>query len=147
MYKTYSDGNPVTPPPSQIYMTVSSTVYGSSYDPDAFGPAFWFTLHNSATSYPNNPTEPIRINMEQLLRTLPILVPCITCKEHFYMFVSQSNLKSATESRENLFKFFVDAHNYVNMRNNKPTMSIAQAKKLYGFDREGVGSSIRITYR
>ena len=132
---------------AQVHMHITTNKYGSSYDPDAFGPAFWFTLHNSSTTYPNNPTDVIRHNMAQLLTHLPLLVPCITCKEHFYSFIKQSNLDEIVASRDALFKFFVDAHNYVNRRYGKPEMFIDQAKKIYGFDKQGVGSSIRITYQ
>jgi len=131
----------------QIHMHVTSNTYGSSYDPDAFGPAFWYTLHNSSTTYPNNPTDVIKFNMSQLLNTLPLLVPCVNCKEHFYSFIRQTNLNDVVASRESLFKFFVDTHNYVNRRYGKPEMFLEQAKKIYGFDKPGIGSSIRITYQ
>jgi hypothetical protein len=84
--------------------------------------------------------------MKQLLSTLPLLVPCVSCKEHFYSFIRQTDLDKVVSSRESLFEYFVNVHNYVNRRYGKPEMSIAQAKKLYGFDKPGVGSSIRITY-
>lgn len=131
---------------SQIHLKVTTSNSGSSYDPDAFGPAFWFTLHNSSTTYPNNPTDVVRYNMKQLLSTLPLLVPCVSCKEHFYSFIKQTDLDKVVSSRESLFEFFVNVHNYVNRRYGKPEMTVAQAKKLYGFDKPGIGSSIRITY-
>ena len=74
------------------------------------------------------------------------MVPCLTCKEHFYHFLKSADLDFATSSRENLFKFFVDIHNYVNQRYRKPIMSLEEAKRIYGFNKEGVGSNLRITY-
>jgi hypothetical protein len=129
-----------------IDMKITTTTNNSSYDPDAFGPAFWFTLHNSAGTYPNKPTKVIQQSMKELITNLPLLVPCLTCKEHFYNFIKYSNLDIATANRENLFRYFVDVHNYVNKRVNKKTeMSLNDAKKIYGFDKP-TGSSIRITY-
>lgn len=129
-----------------IEMKITSSLQGSSYDPDAFGPAFWFTLHNATTTYPNQPTPAIQNSMKQLLINMPLLVPCVNCKEHFYAFLRKANLDAATSSRENLFRFFVDIHNYVNKRYRKPEMTLEAAKLMYGFDKPGVGSMIRITY-
>lgn len=129
-----------------IDMEITTSTQGSSYDPAAFGPAFWFTIHNAATTYPNRPTNIIQEGMTQLLINLPLLVPCVVCKEHFHHFIKNSNLDYVTSSRENLFKYFVDIHNYVNRRHRKPEMSLIEAKNIYGFDNPGIGSSIRITY-
>ena len=128
-----------------IDMKITTTTKGSSYDPDAFGPAFWFTLHNSAATYPNKPTKVIQQSMKELLTNLPLLVPCVICKEHFYNFIKYSDLDNVTANRENLFRYFVDVHNYVNRRYKKTEMSLNDAKKIYGFDNPN-GSSIRITY-
>lgn len=136
---------------SQLYqqpieMKITTSLQGSSYDPDAFGPAFWFTIHNATTTYPNQPTAAVQNSMKQLLINMPLLVPCVNCKEHFYTFLRKANLDAATASRENLFRFFVDIHNYVNKRYRKPEMTLEAAKQMYGFDKPGVGSMIRITY-
>lgn len=131
----------------QLHVNVTTSNYGSSYDPDAFGPAFWFTLHNSSTTYPHNPTDVIKAHMKQLLINLPLLVPCVSCKEHFYSFLRQSDLDRVVSSRDALFEYFVNVHNYVNKRFGKPEMSLEQAKNVYGFDKHGVGSSVRITYQ
>jgi hypothetical protein len=84
--------------------------------------------------------------MKLLLQNISLLVPCTTCKEHFYTYLNSINLDNVVESRENLFAFFVNVHNYVNRRYRKPEMSLEEAKALYGFDRPNVGSMIRITY-
>ena len=84
--------------------------------------------------------------MKKLIANMPLLIPCTTCKEHFFTFLKTVNFDRITSSKESLFKFFVDAHNYVNERFRKPEMSLSDAKKMYGFDKPGVGSMIRITY-
>lgn len=129
-----------------IKFKITTSIQGSSYDPDAFGPAFWFTIHNATTTYPNRPTLIFQNRMKSLIENLPLIIPCVSCQEHFFAFLQRSNLDEATSSRENLFKFFIDAHNYVNRRFGKPEMPLADAKVMYGFDKPGVGSTIRITY-
>lgn len=129
-----------------ILVNVTTTTQGSSYDPDSFGPAFWFTIHNATTTYPNKPTEFVQNGMKQLVSNMPLLIPCIVCKEHFYSYLKTIDLDYITSSRENLFNFFIQVHNYVNRRFGKPEMSLTDAKKLYGFNKPGVGSQVRITY-
>jgi hypothetical protein len=129
-----------------IEVNVSTTTTGSSYEPEAFGPAFWFTLHNSSTAYPNKPTIFVQTGMKSLIENMHLLIPCVTCKEHFFSFLKGSDLDEATSSRESLFSFFVKVHNYVNKRHKKPELSLSDAKKMYGFDKPGIGTTIRITY-
>jgi len=129
-----------------IEQKITSRSFGSSYDPDAFGPAFWFTLHNASTAYPENPTRFIQDGMKQLLLNLPIIIPCVTCKEHFWTFLKAHDLEVITSSRVQLFHFLVAAHNAVNKRFGKIEMSVEEAKALYGFYKPLVGASVRITY-
>lgn len=117
-----------------INFNIDTTRVGYNRDPEMFGPSFWFTLHNGAAAYPVSPTPWIRASTKQLLISLPILIPCINCREHFFNFVRSSNLDDAVASRDKLFDYFVRAHNYVNARYGKPIMSIDEAKRMYGFD-------------
>ena len=84
--------------------------------------------------------------MKSLLSNFPLLVPCLVCKEHLFNFISSSDLNKATDSRESLFKFIVDLHNYVNLRLGKPQMTLDDAKNLYGYDKSGIGKTIKISY-
>lgn len=123
------------------------TVVGSSFDPEIFGPSLWFILHNGVTNYPSNPTRFVQNGMKLLILNIPLLIPCLACREHFYTSVRASNLDLAVSSRDELFKFFVNVHNYVSSRYGKPQMSLNDAKRFYGFDNPGVGTSVEITYK
>lgn len=124
-------------------MSITTTTRGNSHEPEMFGPSFWFTLHNGATVYPQRPTGFYRETMKGFIMGLPIMVPCLSCKEHFYSFLRTTNLDNVVASKENLFKFFVDVHNYVNRRYGKPEMSVLEAKKYYGYNG---GNDMKITY-
>lgn len=118
-----------------LQMNVDTSMVGYTNDPVIFGPSFWFTLHNGAVSYPENPSAYVKAGMIQLIRNLPLLIPCKTpCREHFYDYVNRSDLNSAVASRENLFRFFVNIHNIVNSRYGKEIVTLAEAKEMYGFD-------------
>ena len=59
------------------------------------------------------------------------MIPCLSCREHATSFIDSSNLDDVTSSKTKLFNFFVDMHNFVNKRLNKPIMSHEDAYKLY----------------
>jgi hypothetical protein len=128
-----------------INMTVSTSTEGSSYNSNVFGPALWFTLHNSAAAYPDYPDDDTKDAMKNLLISLPLLIPCLICKTHWRDTLKKFNLDVVVSSRSNLFTFFVIAHNNVNKLNNKRQFSINEAKEIYGYDRPE-GSYIRINY-
>ncbi|MGL4356644.1 MAG: FAD-linked sulfhydryl oxidase [Aeromonas popoffii] len=127
-------------------MKISYSEIGSTTQPAIFGPAMWFTFHNGAVLYPKHPHPCTKYGMKQLLINMPLMIPCLNCKEHFYNFIRNADLDKAVSSRDELFKFWVDVHNYVNGRYGKPIVSLEEAKQLYGFYKPEVGSRIRITY-
>lgn len=127
-------------------MNITYSLTGTSIDPSVFGPPMWFTFHNGAILYPKRPTDYVKNGMKQFLSNIPLVIPCLGCKEHMYDLLSRTNLDEVVSSRESLFKFWVDAHNYVNKRYGKRQMSLAEAKILYGFDKPEIGTPIRITY-
>lgn len=107
--------------------------YVNSANPEVWGPSFWFTLHNGAARYPLN-ASPITIErMKGFILGLPVMVPCETCKEHATAFIeaNYNNLDNICSGRMKLFNFFVDFHNKVNKRYNKPIMGYKDAYALY----------------
>jgi|SRR5580704_13348992 hypothetical protein len=128
-----------------IDMNASYSLTGSSDDPTVFGPSMWFTFHNGARAYPKNPTEFIKSGMKQLISNIPLIMPCVSCKEHFYAFLKSIDLDWAVASRDNLFEFWVNAHNYVNDRYGKRLISLDEAKQYYGFNNPN-GSMMRLVY-
>ena len=107
--------------------------YQSLGDPKVWGPPFWFSLHTSAIFYPEKPSALYRDKMKARILAIPYEIPCAACKPHASAFVEKHkrNLDSIVSSRDSLFNFYVDFHNQVNMRYNKPTWTYDQAKKYY----------------
>jgi FAD-linked sulfhydryl oxidase len=102
-------------------------------DPSVWGPAFWFTLHNGAANYPDYPNNSTQERMKGFIIGIPAILPCEKCREHAtqYINANYNNLNSICSTRENLFNFFVDFHNYVNNRYNKPMMSYDDAHRMF----------------
>lgn len=100
-------------------------------NPDIWGPAFWFTIHNGANHYPLTATPIVKERMKGFILGLPEMIPCRNCQEHARAHIEGSDLNKVCVGRSSLFAYFVDFHNYVNKRYNKPMVSVEEAEKLY----------------
>jgi len=101
--------------------------------PEIFGNSAWLFLHTGAMRYPINANKFTIERMKGFILGLPYILPCIKCSEHAIMYTNkyQDKLNEICSGRENLFAFFVNFHNYVNERLNKPIMTIEEAKRIY----------------
>jgi hypothetical protein len=139
----YSSGKNYFQEPVNINI---ETRYANASSPEIFGPALWFILHNASVFYPDRPSRFAKVSMKNLILNLHILIPCQSCKEHYYNFIKKVDLDKVVVSRENLFTFFVGLHNYVNFRLGKREMTIEEAKKTYGFSEPGK-TTVFINYK
>lgn len=105
-------------------------------DPKIWGPPMWFTLHNGAIKYPIKASPIFAERMKGFILGLPVMIPCDKCQDHAtaHIEANWNRLDDVVSGRDNLFKFFVDFHNRVNKRYNKPEMSYETAYKLYKAD-------------
>jgi hypothetical protein len=114
-------------------MIYEKKLYKNTGAPEVFGPPMWFTLHNGAARYPDNPSPIIKERMKNFILGIPAMVPCKKCREDSTSYIERNkkDLDKIVSDKSHLFKFFVDFHNDVNKKLNKPIMSLKDAKKLY----------------
>jgi hypothetical protein len=107
-------------------------------DPNVWGPALWFTLHNGAIRYPIHANKIIEKRMKGFILGLPLMLPCIECRIHATAFIQkhEHQLHNICSGKDHLFNFFVDMHNKVNKRYNKPEYSYKEARELYSGNAE-----------
>lgn len=92
------------------------------------GPGCWYSLHLTAKSAQTPVRKQACLEVIQIFRENFF---CEICKGHFNQFIL-SNPPSAVLSKENgLFDWTVDAHNAVNVRNNKRVFSKEEVYDLY----------------
>jgi hypothetical protein len=129
----YNDTTDLSYTPNNTSMIPSKTEYSNHIHPTVWGPPFWFTLHNSAASYPINPSSHCAKRMKGFILGIPVMLPCEKCKVHAISYIDQhyDDLDKIVSSRDELFSFFVSFHNNVNKRNGKALMSKEDAMILY----------------
>jgi len=124
-----------TVPEKTEYFEPSCTYHNkkANNNPIVWGPPFWYTLHNGAFHYPKHASPLHAERMKNFIIGIPIMVPCIKCKEHATAFIEKhrNKLNDICSNRDDLFKFFVDFHNQVNKRYNKPILSYEEAYSIY----------------
>lgn len=98
-----------------------------------WGRPFWFTLHHGALKLPDVLTEQDKMMIFNFITSMPIFIPCERCKAHAQQFINNipHNFKQIIRTKENVFEFFWDFHNQVNVTTGKKTMTLEEAYKLY----------------
>lgn len=121
------------PEPKIIPVNTQVNTQVNTADPKVWGPHFWFTLHNSAAHYPEDASPLVRERMKGRILAIPYEIPCAVCRPHASAFVekNRTSLDKIVGNKHELGKFYVDFHNQVNIRYNKPTWTYEQAYKYY----------------
>ena len=119
--------------PKMLHVSIQENVYNSSLDPRIWGPPFWYMLHMAATHAQIEGYQSWqRQGWEAIIKGLPYVLPCMECQLHARAFIESHPI--LIQNRTELFVFLVLMHNGVNLRNGKPTLSVEQAIKEYGFN-------------
>lgn len=121
------------PEPVKMDMKWETIQYANSGDPQVWGPAFWFTLHNGAARYPIQAAPLCAERMKGFILGMPVMIPCEKCQDHATAHIEANwrRMDEIVSGRKNLFNFFCSFHNYVNRRYGKPEMSEEDAYALY----------------
>ena len=134
---------PTSPPPpptptatmegKPLKLNYVTLEYANSGNPEVWGPAFWFSLHNGALRYPINAAPLWRQRMKHFILGIPVMVPCEKCSDHATAYIEGNyhRIDTVVSGREELFKFFWEFHNYVNKRLGKPLMTLRAAYTMY----------------
>ena len=112
------------------YVQINDT---NSSNPEVWGPAFWFSLHNGALRYPNNASPHWKERMKNFILGIPVMLPCQKCMMHATAYIDdkKQELDEIVNDKEKLFDFFCCFHNFVNKRLEKSELSTKDAYKLY----------------
>lgn len=102
-------------------------------NPKVWGPSYWYTLHTSAAFYPLEANPIVKDRMKNRILAIPYEIPCSNCRIHAINFIEKhrDGLDKIVSGRHELGAFYVDFHNQVNKRYNKPLWTYEQAYKLY----------------
>lgn len=109
-----------------------------SADPKVIGPGYWASWHISSL----NADE--KNKKSEVARRIAIDInyfPCMNCRNHAKDYVRKHPLMDAVRSKDqySMFKWTVDMHNFVNMRQGKSMINWEQAKKMWSGENFCIG--------
>ena len=99
--------------------------------PSIWGPQLWYIMHLISFEYPINPTEYDKRIYHDFYTSLKDVIPCEDCKKHYREHITRYPLTPHLDSRDNLVKWVIQVHNFVNTSLGKPTLSIEQVMMIY----------------
>lgn len=86
-------------------------------DKSKAGPAYWGTIHNTVSKYPDNPTEDDKKKMASFLEYLISNFVCESCIVDSQEYMKEHKIDYSSKAA--LSRYFCDFHNYVNRKLNK----------------------------
>jgi hypothetical protein len=115
-----------------------------------WGPAAWTFLHSIAFAYPDAPTKEQRRHTMAFFESLPWVLPCGSCAEHFRDIIAETKREGVWRrtftSRDTLASWLHGVHNKVNKRIGKPVVSFNKVMETY-CDKSSMGAACPIYAR
>eukprot|EP00929_Paragymnodinium_shiwhaense_P001290 TRINITY_DN101515_c0_g1_i1.p1 TRINITY_DN101515_c0_g1~~TRINITY_DN101515_c0_g1_i1.p1 ORF type:complete len:282 (+),score=77.32 TRINITY_DN101515_c0_g1_i1:99-944(+) len=87
--------------------------------PKVWGPPTWFFLHAMTFALPEKVPQEKRIAIENLLNSLPLLLPCPACGQNLAKKMKENPVKDHLFTRDEMVQWMVDIHNSVNRDTGK----------------------------
>jgi len=96
----------------------------ASFDPNVWGPHYWFFLHTVAMSYPQRPNAVTKKKYYELIQNLPLFIPVEKMGNDFSHLLDTYPVTAYLDSRESLIKWMHFIHNKINEKLEKPKISL-----------------------
>lgn len=103
----------------------------NNFDPNVWGPHYWFFLHTIAESYPEHPNETIKRKYYDLIQNMPIFIPVIEIGNKFSNLLDKYPISPYLCSRESFVRWVHFIHNKINVVLNKKEISLPDALQKY----------------
>lgn len=94
------------------------------YDPKVWGPSYWFFLDNLAFNYSSHPNDIIKKKYYDFIQNLPLFIPHYKISNEFQELLNLYPVKSYLDDKKSLIKWVNFIHNKINIKLEKPQMSI-----------------------
>jgi len=97
-------------------------------DPTIWGPHYWFFLHTIAMCYPNHPNDVTKKKYYDFIQNIPLFLPIST---DFSALLDEYPVTPYLDSKDSLIRWMHFIHNKINVRLEKPTISLHSFYKKY----------------
>lgn len=101
------------------------------FNPDVWGPHYWFFLHTIAESYPENPNQVTKKKYYDLINNMPLFIPNDDLGDKFSKYLDKYPVSPYLSSRESFVRWMHFIHNKYNVLLNKKEISLPEALSQY----------------
>lgn len=96
-----------------------------------WGPAAWKFLHAASFAVDEYPTKTDQKRISKFFETLPYMLPCKICRQHFLDFAQDQPID--TSSRKTITQWIVNLHNNVNKLNKKRIVTYEEVENKFSY--------------
>tara|TARA_B110000261_G_scaffold163018_1_gene207981 strand:+ start:1432 stop:1881 length:450 start_codon:yes stop_codon:yes gene_type:complete len=101
------------------------------FNPEIWGPHYWFFLYTMALSYPLNPNDVSKRKYYDFIQNLPLFMPVPDIGNTFSQFLDRYPITPYLDSRESMIKWVHFIHNKINVYLGKPELTYYEAMDKY----------------
>ena len=102
-----------------------------NFEPEIWGPHYWFFLHTVAESYPLHPTSVTKKKYYDLLINFPLFIPNQDIGNKFSQLLDKYPMSPYLDSRESFVRWVHFIHNKLNIQLGKEELSMPVALENY----------------
>lgn len=102
-----------------------------NFEPEVWGPHYWFFLHTVAESYPLRPTSVTKKKYYDLLINFPLFIPNQDIGNKFSQLLDKYPMSPYLDSRESFVRWVHFIHNKLNIQLGKEELSMPVALENY----------------
>ncbi len=102
-----------------------------NFEPDVWGPHYWFFLHTIAHSYPESPNAVTKRKYYDLIQNMPLFIPVSEIGNKFSNLLDKYPVTPYLDSRESFIRWVHFIHNKVNVSIGKEEISFLKSIDIY----------------
>jgi len=102
-----------------------------NFEPEIWGPHYWFFLHTIAESYPLHPTSVTKKKYYDLMINFPLFIPNEDIGNKFSQLLDKYPVAPYLDSRESFVRWMHFIHNKLNIQLGKEELSMPVALETY----------------
>ena len=115
-------------------------------NPAIWGDSFWKVIHFIGYSYPDNPTDEDKKNINDFFDLLGFLLPCEKCRMHYKNHMLTHKLTdNDMANKKSLFLWTINLHNVVNLSLDKHVLTEEHVINKYIYKKKSDKKNIIIT--
>jgi hypothetical protein len=101
------------------------------FQPEVWGPHYWFFLHTVAESYPYNPNDVTKRKYYDLIQNFPLFIPIEEMGNKFSQLLDKYPVTPYLDTKESFVRWVHFIHNKMNYMLGKNEISLRKSVDLY----------------